>query len=66
MHKAGVQRGRNRAKSLTNKQKRVNGDIIVRAGVINPANCTALRALERVHGILQSAPRGRINGEWFH
>lgn len=48
MHEAdGVHRSRrNEVKSLTNKNyiEKVNGDIIVRAGVINPVNCTALRA----------------------
>lgn len=39
----------NKVKSFVKQElERVNGDIIIRAGVINPINCTDLRSIKRV------------------
>lgn len=53
-------------------EKRVNGDIIIKAGVINPMNCADLRAIKRapcsqeVMSSLRSVPQGGIYGKCFH
>lgn len=60
------------SKEFDKQTKRVNSDIIIKAGVINPINCTALRSTERApcstwFGILQSTmPQGKINSKCFH
>lgn len=56
------------SKEFDKQTKRVNSDIIIKAGVINPVNCTALRSLKRApcsSWYLASEPQGKIVANVF-